>query len=47
VDLIIANTNQISETLEQQLTIDVIAMVTSFAGKLHRSRRGMLTIGDH
>ena len=30
-------------TLEQQLTTDLIAMVTSFAGKLHRSRRGKQT----
>jgi len=32
-------------TLEEQLVHDVIAVITSFAGKIHRSRRG--TIGKN
>ena len=30
------------DTLETQLVNDVIALITSFAGKLHRSRRGKI-----
>jgi predicted site-specific integrase-resolvase len=34
---------ELSETpLENQLVKDVIALITSFAGKLHRSRRGKI-----
>jgi putative resolvase len=32
-------------TLESQLVKDVIALITSFAGKLHRSRRGKIAGG--
>lgn len=36
-----ASTDQLS--FEEQLTQDMIALVTSFAGKLHRARRGQQT----
>ena len=31
-----------SSTLENRLVVDVLAVITSFAGKLHRSRRGKI-----
>ena len=33
-------------SFEEQLTQDVIALVTSFAGKLHRARRGQQTMNE-
>lgn len=37
-------TNELS--FEEQLTQDMIALVTSFAGKLHRARRGQQTMNE-
>lgn len=34
-------------TVNEQLVNDVIALLTSFAGKLHRARRGKQTTKDH
>ena len=40
VKIIIAGQGQTNLPLDQQLTQDVLAVLTSFAGKLYRSRRG-------
>jgi predicted site-specific integrase-resolvase len=41
--IIITHEKDLSESLDGQLVKDVIAVITSFAGKLYRRRRGKLT----
>ena len=38
--VIITSENDTSVSLDEQLATDVIAVITSFAGKLYRRRRG-------
>ena len=40
IKIVCTHVSETTPSLESQLTHDVIAMLTSFAGKLHRSRRG-------
>ena len=40
IEIVCTHKSDTIPSLETQLTHDVIAMLTSFAGKLHRSRRG-------
>ena len=41
--IIIIHKNKNQSTIQEQLVEDVLAVLTSFAGKLHRSRRGKQT----
>lgn len=38
--IVVTNAHKQIKTLEEQLVKDVLAILTSFAGKLHRARRG-------
>lgn len=40
IDIFFTHKSETIPSLETQLTYDVVAMLTSFACKLHRSRRG-------
>lgn len=43
VTIIVANIQETNVSPDQQLVADVLAMLTSFAGKVHRARRGKLS----
>ena len=43
VTIIVTNLQETNVSPDQQLVADVLAMLTSFAGKVHRARRGKLS----
>ena len=44
-EIVVTHATASEPSFEEQLTQDMIALVTSFAGKLHRARRGQQTVG--
>jgi predicted site-specific integrase-resolvase len=44
VQIVVTQQQRQPMSLEEQVVQDVIALVTSFAGKLHRARRGQLVM---